>query len=114
MIRGKKVVITLWDDVMQVFQQIMTVRRRGFRRRTTHLFTIKTKEGTDIRLGNLFEGIVEIGETVQDEVTRRLLPDILARYKMGEAIQYTSTITLNKEGIQVRNKAVDWGDIEGF
>ena len=101
----------LWDEAIQVWQQIVTRKRQGYRA-TTHDYRIQLEDGREYRFNDAFVGIEALGKTIQTEVTRRLLPGAVAAFARGET-QSFGDVTISKEGLAHGTDRLPWEQVEG-
>jgi hypothetical protein len=92
--------------------QIITKHYRNFTyTHTTYFYTIQTTDKTIITIDKTIKGIDQLGQTIQNESTKRLLPKMIAAYDAGQAVSF-GPLTLSKERVQYLNNYVSWTELE--
>lgn len=99
-----------WEEIQSVQQEMNT----GSRERAgavRHRFTISRRDGTQMS----FEGIPKVralGEQIQQESLKYLLPPVLKTYHSGQPVTFGS-LTLSGEGVNNGKETVPWVEIKG-
>jgi hypothetical protein len=110
--QGDKVQEVRWDNVSQVWQSITKHYRNGIYTGTTYLYTVQTNDNRTLKFGNEIKGIEQLGQTIQNESTKRLFPKMVNAYNSGQAVPF-GQFTLSKDGVGHKNKYLSWAEIEG-
>ena len=97
-----------WDDIVEVRQSIVRQRGGGG---TTHVYRILDGQGRKAMFDDKIGGVKALGETIQQEVTRRLLPKSLVAYNAGETLTF-GKFSLSKEGLSRGKEALPWDEVE--
>ncbi len=63
-----------WDDIASVWQAITVHKRYGMTVSTTYNYTIQRSDGCKIVLNNNTKGIDKLGQEIQNQFTRAMLP----------------------------------------
>jgi hypothetical protein len=111
-IQGAKVEEVRWDNVNAVWQSITKHYRNGIYTGTTYLYTVETNDSRKLKFGNEVKGIEQLGQTIQNESTKRLFPKMVAAYNAGQPVAF-GQFTLSKDGVGHKNKYLSWAEIEG-
>ncbi len=106
-----------WDDIARVWQHV-TRNNPGLysfyrpdKNKWLYSYTVERKDGTKRNLGNLsLDGIEALGETLQTEVTRHLLPGYIARLQTGETLRFDE-LALDNSGLHFSSKLLGWHDV---
>lgn len=110
-VNGKKSDVIRWDDVATVFQAITNIRRYGMTVSTTYAYTVYLKNNTKFLFNNSVNNISALGETIQNEVTKRLLPQYLQTYNSGGSVTF-GKFTLSQAGISNGWETIPWDQVD--
>jgi hypothetical protein len=110
-IKGKKVRATRWDDISAVWQQITRNYYNGIYTGTTYIYTIQTKTGEKFKITNVYKDIEALGNTIQSEVTKRLLPPMVLAYQSGQTVSF-GKLSLSPQGLIYKDKHLGWNEIK--
>ena len=112
-----------WEDVAEVWQSIVKRYVNGQYRGTSHRYTLRTKDGKRLKLKGELSGVGEIsgigglGQAVQANVTRILLPQYAQALASGQRIKF-GPVSLDLNGIYYDglfgNKSLARAQIGGF
>lgn len=105
--RGKTDIIR-WDDVATVKQNITRHQQGG----TTHVYTVQLTDGRKHTFSDGLAGVQNLGNTIQQEVTRRILPRAVEAYGAGETIPF-GKVSISKDGITRGKETLSWDQIKG-
>jgi hypothetical protein len=108
-IRGRKTQVFRWDAIEKTWVSFQKTRRGG--RSVQRIFTIQDAHGTKVQFGGDIIGIVKLGETIQEEVTKRLLPRAMETYNAGGSVQF-GHLSLSQQGLSNGRETVPWSQIE--
>ncbi|MFN8374229.1 MAG: DUF6585 family protein [Anaerolineae bacterium] len=111
-IRGRKIEAVRWTDVRSVLQSVTHYRRYGQTISTRYIYTIETADRRRIKLSNEIKDISLLGDTIQQETSKRMLPQAVAAYQSGQPVSFGS-ITLSKDGVSQGRKQLSWAEVEG-
>ena len=110
-IQGKQVKITCWDDIDAVWQRITRHYHNGMYTGTTHVYTILAKNGERFSVSHIYKDIEALGQIIQSEVTKRLLPPFVRAYQTGQTVNF-GKLSLNTQGLIHKNKQLSWSEIK--
>ncbi|HLU11172.1 MAG TPA: DUF6585 family protein [Oceanobacillus sp.] len=110
-IKGKNVKVTRWDDITAVWQQITRNYYNGIYTGTTYVYTILTKSGEKFKITNVYKDVESLGNTIQSEVTKRLLPPMVQAYQSGQTVNF-GVLSLSPQGLSYKNKHLAWNEIK--
>jgi hypothetical protein len=111
-INGSKIEVARWDDVREVWQSITKHYRNGVYTGTTYLYTLQTADGRRLRFSNEVKNIEQLGNTIQQQVSSRLLPKFVAAYNNGQAVPF-GPFAISKDGVMHGKKSLSWAEVEG-
>ena len=98
-----------WDEITEVYQSMQRTHRFG--RAVQRIYTVRDASGRKSVLTGELAGIAALGETIQREVTARILPRYWEAYNQGKALQF-GALGLSKEGISKGRQVLAWDQIE--
>lgn len=103
-----------WDDVSQVYTSPVYTGNmtRGYRssRVANWIYTVHRNDGAKAKVGGL-EGMRELGQIIQTEVTNRLLPPAIEAYRAGDEVAFGPRLGLSQQGVRVGEKLLPWADV---
>ena len=110
-VKGKNVKVTRWDDINAVWQRITRNYYNGIYTGTTYVYTIQTKNGEKFKITNVYKDIEALGNSIQSEVTKRLLPPMVRAYQNGQTVSF-GKLSLNPQGLIYKDKQLAWNEIK--
>jgi len=108
-IRGGRVNVFRWDEITEVYQSMQKTHRTG--RAVQKIYTVKDAGGKKSVLTGELAGIAALGETVQCEVTNRMLPRCWEDYQAGRTLHF-GKLAISKEGISKGKEVLPWHQVE--
>ena len=103
-----------WDEIKEVRQRIIKTRQRGGPSSTSHVYTIVDAQGREATFDDkLSTNVQALGQTIQEKVTKRLLPQAIQAYNTGETLAF-GKLSLSKEGLNTGKETVPWEQIESI
>ena len=110
-LRGKTVKVTRWDDIDAVWQQITRNYYNGVYTGTTYVYTIQTRNGEKFKITNVYKDVESLGNIMQSEVTKRLLPPMVRAYQSGQTVSF-GKLSLSPQGLIYKDKQLAWNEIK--
>ncbi len=106
--RGMPAII-LWDEI-DAFWQATESNQGGD---IVHFYTIRAANGNTWTLTEELADLQKLGAAIENAVSQRLTPRILATYRAGQSVDFDS-ITITQQGIQLREgeRRLSWSDIQ--
>lgn len=104
------------------YAEIASIRQQGellayfgglIRHRRFH-FTLTTIRGEVIELTNLYERVDQLVEQIEQRVYPRLGGHITAAFTRGERVPFSDSLSLSRDGLHHRGRALAWEDLDGF
>ncbi len=108
---GKQTAVIPWDDVQAVWQAVTVHYTNGIKTGTTHVYTAQTKDGQQHRFNDGVKNVETLGNTIQKEVTARLMPRYVDAYNKGGTLTF-GKLTLNKAGLSNGRETIPWGEVQ--
>lgn len=108
-IRGGKAQVFRWDEIAKVYMSLQKTRVGG--RAVQHSYRIQDVRGKRAEFTGDIPGVATLGQTIQQEVTRRMLPRALETYNAGGTVEFGS-LSVSQQGLSNRRETVPWSDIE--
>jgi len=98
-----------WDEIVSVRCSI-TRFVRGVMSETFEFYILKLQDGSTFDLTSALKRIRELGQTVQDEVFKRVSPQITEAYNAGQEVNFEALGT-RSDGLRVREQWIPWGQL---
>ena len=106
--RGRKYRVVRWDQIVAVFQ-----KHAAGRYSSSHTYTVRVQEGREIQIGDAVNRVIDLGATIQREVTKLLLPRAIASYKNGETLSF-GKVNVNIQGVNNGKEMIPWDQIDAI
>jgi len=105
--KGGQADVVRWDHVEAVWQNIFRVYAT-----TNHTYTVRRGDGATFKFNSILRNIAHLGQTVQQEVTRVLLPGAVAAYNAGTVVPF-GTLNVSVQGITHGRETLAWNQVQG-
>jgi hypothetical protein len=103
-----------WDQIEAVWYQVTRHYRNGIYTGTTHRYRVRRKDGYQIVLNDRFTNVGQLGDTISNQVTKILLPQVIAAYNAGQTITF-GPLSVNRQGLlNVLGNLLPWSEITGI
>ncbi len=99
-----------WDDIEAVWQKITRIILNSAHVGTEYCYTVRRRDGTQVRLTHHLNDIEELGRRVSAQVLRRLLPKALARVRAGEEVPF-GPLAVGARGLRRGSHELAWADV---
>ena len=114
--RNGKTDVVRWDDVDAARMSILNIKSRSSKNTmdTVYGYTITPQSGPDIKFRfnkNSIRNIDELSNTIQREVTQRLLPKAIETFNQGSTV-FFGKLSLDHKGISNGKETIAWSDVE--
>jgi len=111
--RGNLHTEMLWDEVATlVCVRVLLRQAAGLVTQQIASYTLKTDSGRKMALDHLLADILPLGEQVEAEVSRCLLPKISARLAQGESVSFSPLVVTSKQ-LARGQKTLAWEQVAG-
>jgi hypothetical protein len=97
-LRHGKATICCWDQIKEVKQQQFRSRQYGG---IECSYTLVREDGGTVKIPRRMNNINSLGETIQQETARRLIPKVLADYDAGQPVRF-GILVVHQQGILTR------------
>ena len=87
-----------WDEIGKLWRD-----RRGN-------YAFSQADGTRFIVNHVFHHAEELGATIEEEFTRRMLPRLLTAYQRGETLHF-GPVQANRRGISTSEKTLPWYEV---
>jgi hypothetical protein len=112
LIRGGSHQVFRWADIANVWQAVTVHRSYGVKTGTTHRYTIQLKNGTKTVLTDTLRNVEALGNNIQEQVTKRILPQAVEALNAGQSIKF-GKIQVTPHGLGNGKELVPWNEIKG-
>lgn len=109
--KGSKIDVMRWEHVEAVWQKIVKHRYRGLiTLYTSYTYTVRRSDGAQFKFTSALKDAKQLGEAIQQEVTRRQLPKAMAAYDSGSPVNF-GTLTVSSQGISKGARLLSWNQV---
>lgn len=105
--KGRKVRVVHWEEIQSIQRQFKIYRRRKRIIDVRPAYLCKLTPEADLVLEMEITGVDEIGAYIEQELTKRLFPAILADYQAGEIVSFAG-IDFEPQRINDYRTSVAW------
>lgn len=103
-----------WDQIEAVWYQVTRRYSYGVYVGTTHRYRVRRRDGYQVILNNRFARVGQLGESINKQVTRTLLPQVTAAYNAGQTITF-GPLSVNNQGLtDILGNLLPWSQITGI
>jgi len=67
--------------------------------------------GQRVKLNTAIEDVERLGQVIQSQVCRHLLPEVMRAYRAGETVPFGARIALNAQGLVCGRQALPWDQV---
>lgn len=101
-----------WDQIEAVWYEVTRHYTNGIYTGTSHRYRVRRKDGYQIVLNDRFANVGQLGDTISNQITRTLLPQVIAAYKAGQTITF-GPLSVNQQGlVNVLGHVLPWSEIK--
>jgi len=103
-----------WDQIEAVWYQVTRHYTNGVYTGTTHRYKVRRRDSYEIVLNDRIAKVGQLGETINNQVTKTLLPQVVAAYNAGQTITF-GPLSVNRQGlVNIAGKLLPWSEITGI
>jgi hypothetical protein len=109
--RGTNTVIR-WHNIVAVWQNVTDYTYyRMFTYDTTHCYTIQLNNNRKLQFDDSIKNVAELGNVIQQQVTKRQLPDALKALEQGGTIPF-GKLSVSAQGLSNGKETIPWWQVE--
>jgi hypothetical protein len=109
--RGSQVDVMRWEHIEAVWEKIVQYRYRGIiPLYKDYTYTVRRGDGAQFKFNSALKDNKLLGEAIQQEVTRRLLPQAIASYDSGSPVSF-GPLTVSVQGVGKGPLLVPWNQV---
>lgn len=103
-----------WDQIEAVWYQVTRRYYNGVYTGTTHRYRVRRRDGYEVVLTDRFTNVGQLGETISNQVTQILLPQVIAAYNAGQTITF-GPLSVNRQGLSnILSNLLPWSEVKGI
>ncbi len=110
-VRGSKIEAFRWDQIEAMWQSVTRHYTNGIYTGTTHVYTVRSKDGRQVVFNDRFANVEQLGNTISRQVTNRLLPQVIHAYQAGNTITF-GPLSISKQGVSNGKELLPWSQIK--
>lgn len=100
-----------WDTIAEVYVTPRFYKNQS--RIINWMITVRRNDGQQAEIGGL-ENVNQLGQLIQTEVAKRLLPQALKAYQSGQKVQFGPQLSLSLEGVHSDKNTLPWPQVAGI
>lgn len=104
-------VVARWDEVTEVWQNVIETYRGSAHTNTTHIYTMRLADGRKFVFNNQVDKIAGLGAAMQKACAERLFPRARAAYDAGKTVAF-SPFAVSHTGLSQGGKTLPWEQVE--
>jgi len=108
---GGQTVAVRWDEVTEVWQNVIQTYRGSAHTNTTNIYTVRLTDGRKFVFNDQVDKIAGLGAALQQQCAARMLPRVHATYNAGEVITF-GPFGVSRSGITKGNTTLPWQQVE--
>ena len=103
--------VVRWEHVNAFWQSVTKRYTNGIYTGTTHLYTLRRTDGVVFKFNDTINKVEALGNTIQREVTRVLLPRFIYAYNAGSTVTF-GPLSINQQGISNSKEMLPWSQVK--
>lgn len=100
-----------WDEFEFVWREITKLYINGVYAGTTHSYKWKLQGGREGKVDDAIKSVSDLGEIIEQEVTRRQLPIALNIFHAGQTVSF-SPLEVSRQGLNNGKTTLAWQDVK--
>jgi hypothetical protein len=107
--------VVMWQDVVSLWKDVRVNGRSGNgKKQEKRVFTLQCADDRLVRFDDELVDIEKLGTMLEDTVTRRLLPGVIATYEAGSVVVFAD-VAVSLRGVAIRRarQLLPWQDVAG-
>ncbi len=105
--------VVRWEDVHSFLQSVTKHYTNGIYTGTTHRYTLSRSDGTVFKFDDTIRNVEALGNTLQREVTRVLLPRYIYAYNVGNTVTF-GPLSISQQGISNGKEMLPWSQVKNL
>jgi hypothetical protein len=107
-IKGGRVDTFRWAEIEAVWQNVTKHYRNGI----YHSYTLRRADGEQLKFNDTLKNVESLGNLIQQETFRRLLPRAIATYNAGGTVVF-GKLSVSPQGLSNGKETLSWSEIKG-
>lgn len=103
--------VVRWDDITAIWQSITHHKSSGITVQTTHLYTILLSNGEKLKFSDDVKNVEQLGNMIQQEVVKRLLPKAAETLKSGGTVNF-GKLSVSPQGLSNSRETIPWDQVQ--
>ncbi len=103
--------VVRWEHVDAFWQAVTKRYMNGIYTGTTHIYTLRRSDGVVFKFNDTINKVEALGNTLQREVTRVLLPRFIYAYNAGSTVTF-GPLSINQQGISNSKEMIPWSQVK--
>ena len=112
-VKGNTSDVIRWDQIKTIWQKVNKRYLGSFQFGTTHVYTVQRDDGKKFRFNNGLSKVDALGNTLTQEVNRRLLPKAIDTYNAGEPVTF-GKLSVTIHGISNGEEIILWNQVKNI
>ncbi len=112
-VKGNTSDVIRWDQIKTIWQKVNKRYLGSFQFGTTHVYTMQRDDGKKFRFNNGLSKVDALGNTLTQEVNRRLLPKAIDTYNAGEPVTF-GKLSVTIHGISNGEEIILWNQVKNI
>ncbi len=108
---GGQTVAVRWNEVAEVWQNVIQSYRGSVRTNTTHIYTVRLTDGRKFIFNNQVDKIAGLGAALQQQCAEVMLPRAREAYQAGASVVF-GPFSVSQAGITKGNATLPWEQVE--
>ncbi len=108
---GGQTVAVRWDDVTEVWQNVIETYRGSAHTNTTYIYTVRLADGRKFVFNNQVDKIAGLGAAMQKACAERMFPRARAACDAGESVAF-GPFAVSRIGLSAGGKTLPWEQVE--
>ncbi|HEU5227713.1 MAG TPA: DUF6585 family protein [Ktedonobacteraceae bacterium] len=109
--RGNAIEAFRWDQIEAMWQSVTKHYTNGVYTGTTHIYTVRSRDGRKVVLNDKFANVEQLGNTISQQITNYLLPQVVSAYNAGNTITF-GPLSISKQGVSNSKELLPWSQIK--
>jgi hypothetical protein len=109
---GGKTDVIRWEQIAGVWQSVTKQYVNGVPTGTQRIYTIQTATGRRLKFTNAYGKVANLGETIQNETFKRMMPAAVAAYNAGGVVAF-GPLSVSPQGLSNSKETLPWSQIKG-